>query len=386
MNTLMKTTPSMSGVLAQFLPAYKTCYSLSPEQSKALGSIRCCRTEALGGRSLVCDHCDYQRTQFHSCRNRHCPQCQHSASLQWREKRCEEILPVPYFHLVFTLPHELNGWAQLHRKVIYGLLFKAVWHTLRSFGEDKKYLDGRLGMTAVLHTWGQNLGQHIHLHCLVPGGALSHDGQHWHRATSEYLFPIRALSRCFRGKMVSLLRAAWKDKSLHRITSAEQVDEVLGELMKKDWVVYARHTCEHTTSVVNYLSQYTHRIAISDKRVVAIDQEQVRFRWKDYADDSKNKTMSLSGVEFIRRFLMHILPTGFMRVRHYGFLANCHRKAKLLIIRQCLEIEADTKQIPCQIRTIKEPLSLQKDIVAGACPKCRAMMRVVAEVKRVRRR
>ena len=315
----MKTTLSMTQVLQHFLPDYKARYPLSPEQSKVIGNINACRTEALGGRSLCCDHCHYQRQQFHSCRNRHCPQCQHQASDQWRQKQCDSILPVPYFHVVFTLPHELNGWAQLHPDVIYRLLFKAVWATLKTFGEDPKRLNGKLGMTAVLHTWSQNLGRHIHLHCLIPGGALSMDERQWRASKTSYLFPVRAVSRCFRGKMVSLLRQAWEAGEPHRLASEKHVDEVLNQLMAKPWVVYTRHTGEHAEAVVNYLARYTYRIAISEQRLVTMDDHKVTFRWKDYAADSAKKMMALDGTEFIRRFLMHVLPDGFMRIRHYGF-------------------------------------------------------------------
>jgi Putative transposase len=266
------------------------------------------------------------------------------------------VLPIAYFHLVFTLPHELNGWVQLHPDDIYRLFFSAVWDTLRCFGQDPRRLNGQIGMTAVLHTWGQNLSRHVHLHCLIPGGALSTDKRQWKTVKSTYLFPIRALSRCFRGKMVSCLRKAYTAKSLCRIDSAQQVDEVLIRLMSKDWVVYARHTCQHAGAVVNYLSQYTYRIAISNQRLLTMDDEQVQFSWKDYAANCARKIMSLTGVEFIRRFLQHVFPAGFMRIRHYGFLANCHRRAKLALIRELLQTEVVPEQTEANVRTVVPPL------------------------------
>lgn len=383
----MKPVLTMSQVLQQFLPDYKAHHRLSPEQSKAIGSICCCRTERLGGQMLGCDHCPYHYTQYHSCRNRHCPQCQHQASEQWREKRCEDVLPVPYFHLVFTLPHELNGWAQCHPEVIYGLLFKAVWSTLKRLGQDPKRLNGQMGMTAVLHTWSQHLGQHIHLHCLVPGGALSADDKHWHRARSQYLFPNKVLSRCFRGTMVPLLRQDWEKGSLHRIESARQVDDMLDQLMAKDWVIHTRHTCQQAETVVDYLSQYTYRIAISDHRLVAIDGAEVRFRWKDYAANGLRKVMSLTGVEFIRRFLLHVLPSGFMRIRHYGFLANCHRKAKLGLIRQCLRVKAAVETLECIAHSPQPALAMHTKHRSDHCPQCgEGWLQVQAVIKPVRRR
>lgn len=374
---------TMAQVLHRFLPDYRIRYKLSPMQSKAIGCITCCRTEVLGGRSLGCPHCQYQTTAYHSCRNRHCPQCQQQASEQWRQQRCADVLPVPYFHLVFTLPHELNGWAQCHPEVIYGLFFKAVWSTLKRFGQDPKRLNGQMGMTAVLHTWGQQLSQHIHLHCLVPGGALSADGRQWHPARSTYLFPNKGLSRCVRGTLVSLLRQAWKSGLLQRLESARHVDTVLGQLMAKDWVVYARPTCQYAETVVGYLSQYTYRIAISDRRLVAMEADQVRFRWRDYADEGIRKVMALSGVEFIRRFLLHVLPAGFMRIRHYGFLANCHRKTKLAAIRQCLGVNA---VVESRRRVIENP-AIQTAYSLPPCPQCDGgPMQIWAVIKRRRRR
>jgi len=244
-------------------------------------------------------------------------------------------LPVTYYHLVFTLPHTLNPWVQLHPQVIYGLLFQCVWATLKAFAADSKRLGGELGMTAVLHTWGQNLSQHVHLHCLIPGGALSAQGQ-WHPARSNYLFPVRALSRVFRGKMVSALRAAARQGDLHRITRPGDIDNTLETLMQTEWVVYSKACVSRTDTVVAYLARYSHRIAISDRRILGIEDDQVSFRYKDYRDHDQSKVMCLSGVEFIRRFLLHVLPKGFMRLRHYGFLANRCRAEKLKQIRGVL--------------------------------------------------
>lgn len=370
----MKIPLSMAQVLQRFLADYKTRYPLSPEQSKVIGSINCCRTAVLGGHSVCCDHCHYQHQQFHSCRNRHCPQCQRQATEEWRKKQCESILPVPYFHVVFTLPHEFNGWAQLHPEVIYRLLFKAVWETLKSFGEDPKRLNGQLGMTAVLHTWSQNLGRHIHLHCLIPGGALSKNEEVWQACKTPYLFPVRALSRHFRGKMVSLLRQAWQAGELSRLASAKHVDKVLNQVMEKPWIIYTRHTGKASESVINYLSRYTHRIAISQQRLVAMDDKQVTFHWKDYAANGAKKLMTLDGSEFIRRFLMHVLPTGFMRIRHYGFMANCHRKAKQALIKTLL-------QVAPSVETVGITSVAQAFNGLYQCPHChKGTMRIQAEI------
>jgi len=308
---------------------------LSPRQWQVCSHLQTCRTAALGGLKMHCDHCDYDVPQYHACRDRHCPRCQQRASRRWCESQQAAVLPVTYYHLVFTLPHTLNPWVQLHPQVIYGLLFQCVWATLKAFAGDPKRLSGELGMTAVLHTWGQNLSQHVHLHCLIPGGALSAQGQ-WHPAKSNYLFPVRALSRVFRGKLVSALRAAARRGELHRVTRPGDIDHTLAALMQTEWVVYSKACVSRTESVVAYLARYSHRIAISDRRIVDVDEEQVVFRYKDYRDHDKSKVMRLSGVEFIRRFLLHVLPKGFMRLRHYGFLANRYRAEKLKQIRGML--------------------------------------------------
>jgi len=311
----------------------------------------------LGGIAYQCDHCHGQFPWYHGCRDRHCPQCQARASRRWSQRQQQDILPVTYHHLVFTLPHELNGWVQLHPEVIYQLLFQVVWYTLKTFAADPKRLDGRLGMTAVLHTWGQNLSQHVHLHCLIPGGALSKNNK-WHAACSTYLFPVRALSRHFRGKMVSALRESATAGQLNRITRADEIDSLLDRLMQKSWVVYSKHCLQRSQSIVEYLARYSHRIAISDQRIVGLENDQVYFRYKDYRNN-RSSIMNLHCDEFIRRFLMHVLPKGLMRIRHYGLLANRCRKSSLEILRKILAQA---------VKTIEEHIT--EEPKAYPCPKC----------------
>jgi len=380
----MSASASTVQVLERFLPDYRAARQLSPQQAKVLTNIDCCRTPVLGGQTLVCGHCGYSQERFHSCRNRHCPQCQKSASADWLARRREDILPVPYYHLVFTLPHELNGWVQLHPEVIYSLLFKAVSTTLKQFGRDPRRLNGEVGMTLVLHTWGQNLSQHVHLHCLIPGGALAEGGDSWHAARSTYLFPVKALSRYYRGHMVRLLREAWNRQLLNRIDHPDQVDNILDTVMSKPWVVFAKPTSQHTDHVLTYLSRYTYRIAISDSRLVSIDEQRVYFRWKNYRSGGQQQTMSLTGVEFVRRWLLHVLPHGLMRIRHYGFLANCHRRTKLAQIRGCLANQAASESIEPDEPT---PIVLSIAPQLSYCPKCHeACLQVVGEVDPRRRR
>jgi hypothetical protein len=345
---------------------------LDAHRRKICGHLQACRTEALGGLTWQCDRCAEELPRYHACRDRHCPQCQGRATRQWSERQRGHLLPVTYYHLVFTLPHTLNGWVALHPEVIYRLLFQSAWATLKAFGQDPKRLGGEMGMTAALHTWGQNLSRHVHLHCLVPGGALGEDGT-WRPAKGNYLFPVRALSRRFRGRMVSLLRESAQAGELHRITRPGEVDAVLNALMNETWVVYTKACLSHTTTVVDYLARYSHRTAITNARLLAVDDEGVTLRYKDYRDGDKQKVMHLDGAEFVRRFLMHVLPKGLMRIRHYGFLANRTREAKLERIRQVLAIQATALATGDTGRPQHE--------VGFPCTKCKqGTLRVVGEI------
>lgn len=321
----------LAEIISRFLPQLS---SLSPQQGKVCHQIQRCRTAALGGFQLQCHECGEEQVLYHACRNRHCPRCQQRASEEWQQRELTNVVEAPYFHVVFTLPHELNGWVRLHPRVIYSALFSSVWDTLNTLGHDPKRLGGQLGMTAVLHTWGQNLSQHVHLHCLIPGGAIDAD-QQWQPAKSAYLFPVRVLSRLFRGKMVGRLRESADQQQLSRITSVDEVGSLLAQLMQKDWVVYAKPCLHKAETVVKYLSRYTRKIAISESRLLDMDDETVRFRYQDYRD-GKQKVMALAGVEFLRRFLQHVLPHGFMRIRHFGWLANACRRKKLSKVRQAI--------------------------------------------------
>jgi hypothetical protein len=295
--------------------------------------------------------------------------------LAWCERERATVLPVTYYHLVFTLPHALNGWVARAPRELYRLLFETAWATLSAFGADPKRLGGGLGMTAVLHTWGEALTRHVHLHCLLPGGAFGSDGR-WRSARSTYLFPVRALSRHFRGGFVSRLRHAIQRGQLAQLDAAE-ADQLLDELMAVDWNVYSKRCLGHTETVVDYLGRYTHRIALSDQRLRALDDGQVGLDYKDYRDGGARKTLTLTGEELIRRFLLHVLPKGFMRVRHFGFLANRCRAQRLDAIRQAITDEMHT------VLT-----STKSDGLAGAlpfdgypCPKCRnGRLRIVAEL------
>jgi len=314
---------------------YRQSHRLTPRQGQVCRHILDCRTEALGGFRLDCGQCGRTQPQYFACRDRHCPRCQRRASQDWCERQRANVLPVAYHHLVVTLPHELNPWVQRHPEAIYGLLFETVWATLSAFAADPKRLGGQLGMTAVLHTWGQTLTQHVHLHCLVPGGAFSEKGE-WHPAKSTYLFPVRALSRHLRGGFVSRLRHAVQNGQLPHLTDPLSIKAMLDTLMARDWVVYSKPCLTHTDTVVAYLARYSHRIALTDGRIRTLGGDRVQIDYKDYRDGNRHKILTLSPEELLRRFLLHVLPKGFMRIRHFGFLANRCRRQRLEAIRSAI--------------------------------------------------
>lgn len=379
----MASGASVQQVLSQFLLQPER---LDVQRQRVCRHLMQCRTAAMGGRQLHCNACDHEQVQYFSCRDRHCPQCQWRAIQAWAERQRSAVLPVPYHHVVFTLPHQLNGWVQLHPELIYRLLFQCVWGTLERFGRDPKRLNGQLGMTAVLHTWGQTLNQHVHVHCLVPAGALGQDG-HWHAARSNYLFPVRALSRRYRGLMVSALRQAATQQQLHRVTHVGEIDQLLNDLMATDWVVYSKHCLQHTNSVIDYLARYTRRIAISNARLQQVDEQTVTLSYKDYRQEARNRQMVLSGEEFVRRFLLHILPKGLMRVRHYGFLANRCRRVRLGQINAALHVwcTAKTDEVTGTHATAPPPVCSQ-----CKCPSMQCIGIITPhaeqEAKRLRRR
>ena len=322
--------------------AYSHTHALSRAQRRAMRAIETCRTAALGGHRETCDTCGAERLAYNSCRNRHCPKCQTLAKERWLAARRAELLPVEYFHVVFTLPHTLNALAQGNPRVLYTLLFRAVAATLTTFGRDPRHLGGDLGGTAILHTWGQNLSQHLHLHCIVPGGALTQDGARWIAAPPGFLFPVRALAQVFRGKYLHGLQRAFPAGTLAFAGSTAPLADPatfaawLQDLRRPDWVVYAKRPFAGPTQVLEYLGRYTHRVALSNDRLVSLTDGVVRLRWKDYADGDRVKVMPLAAEEFIRRFLLHVVPGGFVRIRHFGFLANRTRRAKLARCRALL--------------------------------------------------
>jgi Putative transposase/Transposase zinc-binding domain len=318
--------------LDEFLERYGS--ELTPEQRHALDDLISCRTAALGGHVLGCPECGHQQIAYNSCGNRHCPTCQATAAARWLEARAAELLPVPYFHLVFTLPDVLDPIALANPRAVYDLLLRSAAEAVLELAADPKLLGARTGVLAVLHTWGQNLQFHPHVHCVVPGGGLSPDGTRWVASPSDFFLPVRVLSRVFRGKFLAGLRAAFNIGELR--FEADQFDRALSVATRTDWVVYAKPPFGGPEQVLKYLARYTHRVAISNARLLDFEDGMVRFRYKDYAHGNRKRVMTLTALEFVRRLLLHVLPTGFQRIRHYGILANRHRQAKLALCRQLL--------------------------------------------------
>ena len=352
---------------------YRRTHRLSRVQHRALDAIAACRTAALGGHRAVCAACGAERITYNSCRNRHCPKCQRVATERWLAARRAEVLPIPYFHVVFTLPHALNPLAQSHPRLIYRLLFESAASTLLRFGRDPRHLGGDIGITAVLHTWSQNLGQHLHVHCVVTGGALAPDGTRWIPARSTFLFPVRALATVFRGRYLARLQRAFDRGQVHCTGGLASLAEPaafaawLTELRQSAWVVYCKPPFAGPDHVLAYLGRYTHRVALSNHRLVAFADGHVRFRWRDYADGDRVKLMELSVDEFLRRFLLHIVPDRFVRISHFGLLATRRRRTTL---PQCRTLLACLPPPPVPTESVRDLMLRVTGLDIERCPAC----------------
>jgi hypothetical protein len=363
--------------------AFRAAHRLCAVQLRALRAIERCRTAALGGELRQCDACGTQRYVYHSCRNRHCPKCQTRAKERWLAARRAELLPVPYYHLVFTLPHELNGLAQGNPRELYTMLFAAASETLIEFGRNPHWLGGEIAATLVLHTWGQTLTQHLHVHCLVGAGALSAAGS-WIRSRRGFLFPVKALSIVFRGKFLAALGAALERGRLAFCGSTMALREprsghtLVAGLRAKSWVVYAKRPFAGPEQVLEYLGRYTHRTALSNERLVSTDEHSVRFHYKDYAHGGRRKIMHIETCEFLRRFALHVLPSGFNRIRHYGLLANRSKRELLAQARAALDLPAPVQQSP-SLESVRAFWQRIAGIDIERCPHChRGSLRLIA--------
>ena len=321
------------------------CYlRISKAQRKVMRRLMACRTPAMGGHRKRCDSCDHEEICWNSCRDRHCPKCQAAASAEWFEAQEEKLLPVPYFHAVFTLPEQLRPLALQNKKLFYGTLFRETSKVLKTIAKDPQHLGAQAGYLAVLHTWGQRMRHHPHIHYIIPGGGISSDRSRWIATRETFFLPVRVLSRLFRRFFLTALRKAFAAGQvelfgkLEPLRSRARQAELLDCLEHTKWVVYIRKPFGGPRQVLKYLARYTHRVAISNQRLLSFDGEKVTFRWKDYADGNRQKVMTLRGEEFIRRFLLHVLPKGFMRIRYYGFLGSRHGKENLALIRRLLGV------------------------------------------------
>jgi hypothetical protein len=367
----------LADIVRQYGAAYRAAHRLSGPHRKVLRAIESCRTAELGGHREHCAACGHERLAYNSCRNRHCPKCQALAKEQWLEARQAELLPVGYFHNVFTLPHQLNLLILCHEKnqrAVLHLLFQAAAETLLQFGRNN--LGGTLGVTMVLHTWDQQLRPHFHLHAVIPGGALSFDGTKWLPAHPRFLFPIRALSKVFRGKFLAGLRRLYTEGRLAIPPSVVQVAPLAEaaafqswctELRRHDWVVYSKAPFAGPQKLLTYLGHYTHRVAISNHRLISCDDGQVVFNYRDRAAGDVRKTLSLAAEEFLRRFLCHVLPAGFQRIRHYGLLASRSKKEGLSRCRELLHAPASP---PPAKKTVAEWVLVLWGIDVHRCPRC----------------
>lgn len=350
---------------------------ISADQRRVLKDICLCRTAALGGHKTKCDHCGHEEISYNSCRNRHCPKCQGTARARWLEDRKKELLDIDYFHVVFTLPEEIGPIALQNKLIVYGTLFRAVSETLLRIAKDPKHLGAEIGFLAVLHSWGQNLHYHPHVHCIASGGGLSPDQSRWIPCKEGFFLPVRVLSRFFRRCFLDSMNEAYRKEKLYlkgnlqRLQDPSEWNRFLKPLKEKEWVVFSKPPFGGPIQVLKYLARYTHRVAISNRRLVSIEGDEVSFRIRDYAKGNRIKTITLEAVEFIRRFLSHVLPKGFMHIRSYGLLANRVKEQKLESCRRCLR-ESKGSELD------NIPLSVEEDY--RLCPSCRKgqMIPVVA--------
>jgi len=374
----------IADILRRHGDAYRHAHAghLGRVERRVMSAITACRTMALGGHVEACDDCGMTRIAYNSCRNRHCPKCQGPARAAWLAARAAELLPVPYFHVVFTLPAQIAMIAFQNKAAVYAILFKAAAEAMMTLASNPRRLGAEIGVVAVLHTWGQALTHHPHVHCVVPGGGLSSDGARWIAGRPNFFLPVKPLSRLFRRLFLEHLKAAFDAGALGFFGNLAHLAEPaafathLTAMRHVDWVVYAKKPFGGPAQVLAYLGRYTHRVAIANSRLVTLDDDHVAFRWKDYRQGGTTKVMKLKAHEFIRRFLLHALPDGFHRIRHFGFMANSHRAAKFALCRSLLADHGD-QPAPKNV----EPASLNSTHKSSAdvpaCPHCGGVMRVV---------
>ena len=354
-------------IIKKYGEEYKEKHKMMPHIEKTMKAIEKCRTEKLGYHEDVCDECGYRKISYNSCRNRHCPKCQSIARAKWVEEREAEILNVKYFHVVMTIPSELYMIAYQNQSKVYKILFKATAETLEELARDKKYLGAEIGFMEVLHTWGQTLVYHPHIHCIVPAGGIDKIGK-WRNSKKKFFIPVKVLSRKFRGKFLYYLKKEeleFYGKNEY-LNNKQNFDELMSKMYNKEWISYCKPPFENAKSVIKYLGRYTHRVAISNERIVSEENGEVTFKYRDYKDNNKMKEMTVKAEEFIRRFLMHILPPGFMKIRHYGLLGNRNKKTKLAVCKKLTNTTSPVKPKLTTLEILKKTLGVDFNI----CPMC----------------
>jgi hypothetical protein len=365
----------VADIFCRYADQYCQQFPISPEQFKVLNLIKVCRTAALGGHLHRCEHCGYEKPAYNSCRNRHCPKCQTVAKEKWLDARRAELLPCGYFHLVFTLPHELNAIILGNKEKLLGLLFSTVNQVLQRFAQDPQWrLVGKIGYLAVLHTWSQTLLDHFHLHCLVPAGVLSLNEQKWIKARKRYLFRTESLAKALRHQFTQQLTQLYQDGQLYfagktqSLASPVNFAQLVHKIKEKQWIVYAKRPFAGPQQVLEYLGRYTHRVAISNHRLLALENDQVTFAYRDRSDGDTLKSMTVAATEFIRRFLLHVLPEGFVKIRYCGFMAHRHKQRYIRLIRTLIDPQA---QEPEKLKlTVAEMMLRLTGIDITCCPKC----------------
>jgi len=363
----------VAGIFRHHGLAYRESHKLPRNHLRVMHAIEICRTAALGGHKEQCDSCGHLEISYNSCRNRHCPKCQTLRKEKWIEARSDDLLPIEYFHVVFTIPAELNLLVSMNRKVMYDLLFRSVSETLAELAHDPKHLGARIGVICILHTWGQNLMDHPHIHCIVTGGGLSSDGSRWVSCRKGFFIPVRVMSELFRGKFLDFLKTSFASGDLvfpNSICQHGNLENFMRFLYDKKWVVYCKPPFDGARGVLQYLGMYTHRIAISNNRILAVQDSTVSFLWRDYADGNLQKTMKLKADEFIRRFLLHVLPPAYVRIRHYGLLANRRCKDAVALCREILGSKETPTKKTDRRETWQEQLLRICGIDVTACPVC----------------
>jgi hypothetical protein len=373
-----KASLEVADVFRRYGPAFRKAHRLSIAQRRVMRAIECCRTAALGGHVEKCERCGHTRISFNSCRNRHCTKCQSLAKARWLDAQQQHLLPCEYFHVVFTIPESIAAIAFQNRAVVFNILFRASAQALQSIARDRRHLGAEIGLLAVLHSWGQTVQFHPHIHCVVPGGGLSSDGQRWVPCRPGFFLPVKVLSRRFRTLFLTALQQAFRNgdlkffSELKPLAERAKFAELLAWARRTEWVVYAKPPFGGPQQVLDYLGRYTHRVAISNNRLLSMEDGTVCFRWKDYRHSNRQKTMAITAEEFMRRFLLHVLPTGFVRIRRYGLLGNRHCAAKLAICRRLLGADEAKPQPNNRI----EDYRIRYEALTGAsliaCPVCQS--------------